>query len=238
MSTFTMSLKEAITLTGGTTELMPNGVTRLIGGDIGIQYYPIFDPDYRDTLTGKIVDHYWNREIGFETIDLFKMKMRSHMNNIMPYYNKMYQSELLLIDPLSTVDMKTIATGESNQEVTADGEALTGSESVNSSRAVQSETPQNMLAGNKDYASAAADTNSTGSADSTSSELNHSVSDTTNVNDVHVTGYSGAQSDLIIRYREALLNIDMAIINDLEELFMLVYDNGDTYTNSESRFFW
>jgi len=235
MATFTMSLKRAIELTGGTTELMSNGVTRLIGGDIGLQYYPIHTPEYRDTLTGKIVDHYWNREIGFETIDIFKMKMRTRMNEIMEYYNQLYESKTIAFDPMRTMDIQTIVTGESLQNVTAESESNANSESGNENRTVQYDLPQVALSPNKDYATAGVDTTGTGTADSTSSEANSSSSDTSNASESQVVGYQGSPSDLLMRYRETLLNIDMAIINDLEELFMLVYDNGDTYTNSESR---
>jgi hypothetical protein len=65
MGTFTIPLKQVIALTGGTVTLDPDtGISILVGGNIGLGYYPIFDETYRDDLTGKIVDHYWNREIG------------------------------------------------------------------------------------------------------------------------------------------------------------------------------
>src|SRR4051794_4007521 len=61
MGTFTMPLKTAI-------ELAPKG-------DIGLNDYPIFDEAYRPTLNKKITDRYLNREIGMETISLFRHAM-------------------------------------------------------------------------------------------------------------------------------------------------------------------
>lgn len=72
---------------------------------IGLDSYPIFDESYRDGLNNKIIDHFYFREIGFETVALFARFMRRTMNEIMPYYNKLYESELIKIDPTRDVDM-------------------------------------------------------------------------------------------------------------------------------------
>lgn len=52
--------------------------------------YPIFDENYRATLETKILKHYYTREIGLETVGLWKHFLDMRMNEIMPYYNKMY----------------------------------------------------------------------------------------------------------------------------------------------------
>lgn len=66
--------------------------------------YPLFDELYRSVLNKKILEHYYTREIGFETVGLWKQKFRARMREIMPYYNKLYQSELLNFNPLYDVD--------------------------------------------------------------------------------------------------------------------------------------
>ena len=63
--------------------------------------YPIFDEEYRNILNTKIIRHYWFREIGQETADRFNFYLETKMWEIMPYYNQMYKSELLEIDPLT-----------------------------------------------------------------------------------------------------------------------------------------
>ena len=62
--------------------------------------YPIFDENYRNVLNTKIIRHFFTREIGFETVGLWKLKLNTKMNEIMPYYNKLYESEALHFDPL------------------------------------------------------------------------------------------------------------------------------------------
>lgn len=67
-------------------------------------YYPIFDENYRETLECNILRHYYTREICAETVGLWKLWLDARMNEIMPYYNKMYESELLKFNPLHDVD--------------------------------------------------------------------------------------------------------------------------------------
>lgn len=69
--------------------------------------YPIFDESYRTTLNKKILKHYYMREIGEETVGLFKLRLDTTMNEIMPYYNQLYESALLKFDPLTDVDLTT-----------------------------------------------------------------------------------------------------------------------------------
>jgi len=230
MGTFTIPLKRVIELTGGTTDVV-GGSTVLTGGNIGLASYPIFDESYRSVLTGKIIDHFWNREIGLETIDMFQLAMRRKMNEIMPYYNKLYKSELIEYGPLSTVNIKTVANANGTQSGESSGTSDSTSNATGSSRSVSSDTPQTQLQGNADYATSATDVSSvsTNAANGTQSgsETQTTEQDTTS----ETTGYQGAASDLIMRYRESLLNIDMLVIGQLEDCFMQVWDNGDEYTN-------
>ena len=68
--------------------------------------YPIFDESYRSVLNKKILMHYYTREICEETVGLWKLRLHSKMNEIMPYYNQLYKSELLEFNPLYDVDLK------------------------------------------------------------------------------------------------------------------------------------
>lgn len=68
--------------------------------------YPIFDENYRSVLETKILKHYYTREIGEETVGLWKLRLDARMNEIMPFYNKLYNSELLQFNPLYDVDVE------------------------------------------------------------------------------------------------------------------------------------
>lgn len=205
--------------------------------DIGLEWYPIFDDPnstYRAGLNKKIIQHFWNREIGQETQFLFKFAMGRKMNEIMPRYNQLYLTELSRmtdlngnkIDPLSTVKLITDTTG--TDSTNASSTSTNSSSTTGGTRTVNMDTPQVGLSGNADYASAAVDVNSQNSANTDSSGTDDRTSDTTS--NATSNGYSEHTVLMVQRLRGAILNIDMMIIDDLNELFMGVWDNGDEFT--------
>lgn len=68
---------------------------------LGLDTYPIFDETYRSKLNDKIIRHFYFREIGFETAAQFAWYLRNQMNEQMPYYNQLYESERVVIDPIT-----------------------------------------------------------------------------------------------------------------------------------------
>lgn len=67
--------------------------------------FPIFDENYRSVLETKILKHYYTREIGLESVGLWKLKLETKLNEIMPFYNQLYKSELLDFNPFYDVDL-------------------------------------------------------------------------------------------------------------------------------------
>ena len=67
--------------------------------------FPIFDETYRLPLERKILRHFYTREISEETVGLWKLRLNDKLNVIMPYYNKLYESELLKFNPFYDVDI-------------------------------------------------------------------------------------------------------------------------------------
>lgn len=80
--------------------------------------FPIFDETYRLTLEKKILMHYYTREISEETVGLWKLRLCNRLREIMPYYNKLYLSELLNFNPLYDVDYTTSGTRTGDEENT------------------------------------------------------------------------------------------------------------------------
>ena len=66
--------------------------------------YTLFDETYKPILENKILRHYYTREISEETVGLWKLRLRSRITEIMPYYNRLYESELLKFNPLWDTD--------------------------------------------------------------------------------------------------------------------------------------
>lgn len=81
--------------------------------------YPIFDETYRPVLESKILKHYYTREICAETVGRWKLFLEVRMNEIMPYYNQLYRSELLEFNPLYDVDFTK--SGNRDKEGTESG---------------------------------------------------------------------------------------------------------------------
>lgn len=78
--------------------------------------FPIFDADYRLPLEKKILKHFYTREISEETVGLWKLRLEDRLNLIMPYYNKLYESELLEFNPLYDADYSKTGQNELNGE--------------------------------------------------------------------------------------------------------------------------
>lgn len=73
--------------------------------------FPMYDEAYRLVLEKKILAHYFTREIGAETVGLWKLWMYERLNLIMPYYNKLYATTLYEFNPLYDVDLTTNHSG-------------------------------------------------------------------------------------------------------------------------------
>lgn len=68
---------------------------------IGLDEYPIFEESYRPTLNKKIIEHYYFKEIGTDTLGRFRWYMRTTMAEIMPYFNALYEAQNSITDPLT-----------------------------------------------------------------------------------------------------------------------------------------
>lgn len=69
--------------------------------------YPIFDEAYRPVLETKILKHFYTQEIGSETVGRWRLMLDATMNEIMPWYNKLYSEGLALINPFMSDDLET-----------------------------------------------------------------------------------------------------------------------------------
>lgn len=195
--------------------------------------FPIFDEEYRAELCKKILRHYYTREICCETVGRWKLFISDKMKNIMPYYNQLYQSELLKIQPLVSVDRKVTHDGtEKETKTTKRNSTNTSSSSTDGNTdtwSYYSDTPQGGITGldSNDYLTNA--THNVGT-DGTNSRLNGATTDNESGDgtkkDLYVNkvlGCEGNQSEMLLKFRETFLNIDMMIIDELKDLFFTLY---------------
>lgn len=206
------------------------------GFDFGLtsQDYPIFREQLRGTLdednrwqynivetedggqhfyglNRKIIDHYYYREIGQESTDMFRYMLNEKMRLTMPFYNQMLYSESLTFDPFSTQDTTRTANATTNNSAEAN------------SRSVSGATPQVALSGNGDYATSFTDANSQSTGANTASDT------------MHVTGSQGHTAALLMQWRRSFLNIEASIVNELDSLFMQITDTEDSMYERNNR---
>lgn len=136
-----------------------------------------FDESYRSVLCQKILKHYYLREICCETVGIWKLWMNERLETIMPYYNLLYESELIKFEPLNDVNLtrkhdrtvdgteerngETSDTGNGTREVTGTndtketgtGKTTTSASSDETKRDLYSDTPQGAITGleNENY---------------------------------------------------------------------------------------
>lgn len=82
--------------------------------------YPMFDEQYKPVLETKILSHYYTREIGEETVGLWKHRLYTRLNEIMPKYNKLYEVEARKIDPMTNIFKKIEGNKKGDSESTDD----------------------------------------------------------------------------------------------------------------------
>lgn len=180
-----------------------------------VNEWGIFD---KDKLVDMIIDAYYMREIGFETIALFKHYTKITMREIMGEYAYLIYSSAIDFDPLVNEDYTETFDSDRNTK------GIGTTNASGSGFGVQSDTPQtninkaNLLAGN--YASNT-------QADETTSSSDTTTSNTDQENYTRkVRGNRGISSNapyLIEQYRDYIRNLYGEIIERCSVLFMSLY---------------
>ena len=176
----------------------------------------------KDKLARKIVDHYYMRESGLETIGLFKHYAKVMMQELMEENLPLIYSASIQYDPLVNVDY----TETFNRNADNTGESNSTSNNLSSGLVVGSNTPQGQIskAGilHGDYASStSANENQANITDKTTTEGNTKENYTKNVKGN--SGVSATAQKMILQYRENIIAIDKKIIKELNILFMGLY---------------
>lgn len=201
------------------------------------QYGTAYHVPTRKELNNKILNYYRFREIGFETFGRFIFELKTALEEIMPKYNQLFYSADQDFNPIYNVDYEKVI-GRDKTDSTTSNSASTSSDETNAqnnTKNIMSATPQSELnVATKDieqvtYADNASwnqsiDENKTTSNMAGNSSTDGSESELTKETTKGNFGVVSAQ-DLILKYRETILNIEQMIINDprIQECFMLIY---------------
>lgn len=211
--------------------------------------FPIFDENYRQVLCRKILKHYYTREIAHETVGRWKLALNAKLNEIMPYYNQLYKSELLEFNPFYDVDLTRSREGSgtsnrtSNNTETNSGTSKNVSSGSDTNNTVTlnrfSDTPQNSMdtQGIADSVPLTTvtkvnedNTTTNESTDTLTRNDSKTGNGTENINNTDkyiekVKGKQGTEnySSLLKKFRETFLNIDMMIIDDCSDCFFTLW---------------
>ena len=186
--------------------------------DFQMTSYPIFDENYRETLNQKILYHYYENEIGFETASLFRFYLNNKLNEIMPYYNQLYNHQIKLLDKLD----KNVDLTETFKRDT-ETNTLSKSNSKSKGKNVFLDTPQgNTYKGDIDsteYATSV--TWNKNDIDDTSDATGTGIENYIKT----ITGNNGSKYNIEVLkdIKDNIMNIDLMIINELNDLFMGIY---------------
>lgn len=186
---------------------------------------------YHEVLAKKILKHYYTREIGFETVGLWKLKLNTKLNEIMPYYVNLYKTVEKEYDWLRDTDYyrQHEGSGEGTNKETTEDSGEYSSENSGTSWRVYSDTPQGSLTNveNETYLTDATKQTTSGTAsgdNSANRERNGEYNNTDEYLD-HIYGKMPGKSmtALMMEYRDSIINIDMMIIEELNDLFMKIW---------------
>lgn len=185
-----------------------------------------YDVWNKDRLATKIVDHYYMREIGFETPELFIHYAKVYMQEIMESKFQKIYTLFLEYDPLSSVDYVEEYTREISGNSLNTGNSTSNSNS--NGLGISNDTPQTKISKqNLESGIYASNVSQTENNIQDNTLTNSSGSSNTLEKYTHTmkgdNGVIVTNEYLIREYRENIIAVDKEIIDELNTLFMGLY---------------
>lgn len=180
---------------------------------------PLYDESHREELFKKILKHYYFREICAETVGLWEVFINRTLEEVLPYFNQLYESAAKKFDIFNDVNEVTTHKGKGSRTGDNSTEGKTYSENTDTNK--YSDTPQGGIDGVESgaYLTNASINNS--SSEGTSNITEKIKDNTTDEYTRTVSGKRGGASyaAMLKEYRETILNIDMQVIDSLSDCF-------------------
>ena len=143
------------------------------------------DKNTRKEFERLFIEHYYFREIGFETPERFKMKLKAKLDLIMPYYRQLAMTEW---ERVRTVEQ--MMTSKNLKETSTHEQKISGQSSSNGT----SSNNDTQSGTNGTTSTSSQSTTQTDSQTSKTSTLNDGVSQAS-LNDGYLTGVSQTQNN-------------------------------------------
>lgn len=194
------------------------------------EYPSFYEGEAKQAFEQKVIDHYYFRQIGQETVGRWLHMFRTRIKEIMPYYVQLYKTIKImdeLEDPFANVDMLETYEQESTGETSNQGSSTTSGENAANSYDKYSDTPQGSVKDlqNGSYLTNARQIENTGSNSEENSFTNAGDTSGTMKYSLHRKGNQGVNTYAhdMLEYRRTILNIDKMIIDELGDLFLGIY---------------
>lgn len=183
--------------------------------------YPLSSKVDKEEFEKMILNHYMMRRIGFQTLTAFQLQLEVKLNEIMPFYNKLFDSLdgwNIFSDGEKIVRDKDVY-GESQAESSLSSES--SSEGSNTQDRRTSDMPQsqidNVQAGkylsNYDY------NQDSNSLSDESSQTGESTGRTSNTEHEEITRTPSDKIEIYKKFQNSIKNIYSMIYKDLDVLF-------------------
>ena len=164
--------------------------------------YPVLDEATKKRIEVAILKHYYYREIAFETIGEFKIKLNDRLNLIMGRYNSLYQKQDLSLSPYINSYLKETGNNSSTTDANNENWVTT------------SDTPNGILNDLKEgrYSSLATYTTN---EDGTKNSGNYAR---------QVDSLSGmTYAEAFRNYYDNIISLDEELVNEFSDLFMVIW---------------
>ena len=184
--------------------------------------YNLYNNDLKPWFEEKFFQHFMFYEIGFDTIGMFKQRLMTKLNDIYPYYRQLYETEIRTkgIDFMLNKDLtesyvrELTSNSNSNQESNVTSNSLSTAGQLTPSLIANSQKIDKFMdSAQKDNSSS--NSTSTGESNGNSKEQYSLISQ----GNIGIT----SSAELLTKWRETILNIDLMIFEECNDLFMQIF---------------
>ena len=184
--------------------------------------YNLYNNDLKPWFEEKFYQHFMFYEIGFDTIGMFKQRLMSKLNDLFPYYKQLYETEIRSknIDFMLNKDLKESYIRELTSNSNSNQESNVTSNSLSTAGQLTPSLIANSQKIDKFMDSAQKDNSSSNSTSTGESNGNSKEEYTlTSQGNIGIT----SSAELLTKWRETLLNIDLMIFEECNDLFMQIF---------------
>lgn len=237
MSTYTTQLRWILAVLAKKTSqrtLGYNDISGIIAAARPLVFsfnYPYWLASDKERFETMILRHFYMREIGQESMGLWKLSLEDWLCTEMPYYNKLYAAMALKYDVLSDYNETRhydLTKGMENTKTDTGTISNNSSDSTNSTGKYL-DTPQNGIESllNGSYLTNASQNTGSGNSQSTNTINTQTVNtgENTDTYDETVKGKRGGASygALVREHMDSLVNVDKQVLTGMDVLFMGIW---------------